>query len=171
MLDIVKVGDEVLREKTEKVTVFDNSLKILIDAMFETMEEAEGVGLAGPQVGVLKSLFVIEIPGDNIKKAFINPVIVETSAEKTVNEEGCLSIPGQYAEVSRFSRVAVQAQDETGRPFTLKADGLLARAIQHEYDHLEGRLFIDRLSEADREILLSRYEKEKNRKKKSRKRR
>ena len=168
MLDIIKVGDEILHEKTEQVTVFDNALKVLIDAMFETMEGADGVGLAGPQVGVLKSLFVIEIPEKHFKKAFINPVIVETSVEEVTKEEGCLSIPGQYCKVTRFSKVTVQAQDENGKPFTLKAEGLLSRAIQHEYDHLEGRLFIDRLSEQDREILLSRYKKKQNRKGKTR---
>ncbi len=164
MLDIVKIGDEILREKTEKIEVFDDALRLLVDAMFETLDEAEGVGLAAPQVGVSKSIFVISIPDENIRKVFINPVITGTSEREEYHDEGCLSIPGQFWSVKRFSSVSVQAQDENGRPFTVKAEGLYSRAIQHEFDHLQGRLYVDRLSDKDKATVLARYEKEKNRK-------
>lgn len=160
MLDIFKYGDEVLREATSEVDKFDDSLSILLDAMFETLEEADGVGLAGPQVGVSKRIFVIDTrrPGERI--AFVNPQILETSDDSVPYEEGCLSIPGVYHDVMRPSRVVVRARDKEGKAFTLEAEGLLARVIQHEYDHLEGRLFTDRLEKGEREKLLARYEKQ-----------
>ena len=161
MLDIYKLGEDILREKTEKITEFDDALRILVDAMFETLDEADGVGLAGPQVGVSKSLFVVSIPDENIKAVFINPQIVETSVETGPYEEGCLSIPGQYFKVMRPLEVTVQAQDIKGKPFTVNAKKLFARVIQHEMDHLEGKLFIDRLSDKDRELVVSRYESKK----------
>ena len=158
MLDIYRIGDEILRTKCEKVTQFDHSLEILIDAMFDTLDEADGVGLAGPQVGVDKRLFIVSL-SDGTRKAFINPEIVETSVETCPYEEGCLSIPGVYHNVIRPSKVKVFAQDEKGHAFTLDASGLLARVIQHENDHLDGKLFIDRLSEDEREKVLRIYNK------------
>lgn len=159
MLDICTYGDEVLREKSEDIKVFDNALRMLVDAMFETLDEADGVGLAGCQVGVPSRLFIVSIPKDGIRTAYINPQIVETSYETGPYEEGCLSIPGEYFNVIRPLEVTVQAQDVKGKPFTVHATGLLARVIQHEYDHLDGKLFTDRLSETDREKLLNRYNK------------
>lgn len=159
MLDICTIGDEVLRENSKEVEVFDDALKILVDAMFETLEEADGVGLAGCQVGAPSRLFIVSIPNENVKAAFINPQIIETSYETGPYEEGCLSIPGEYFNVIRPLEVTVQAQDVKGKPFTVHAKGLLARVIQHEYDHLNGMLFTDRLSEADREKVLNRYSK------------
>lgn len=147
-LKIVLMGSDVLRAQCAPVTTFDAALREEVDAMFLAMEKADGVGLAGPQVNDPRRLFVVEVPGEG-KRAFINPQIMETSMEETVMEEGCLSIPGVYDEVRRPVRVTVQAQDVDGRPFTVKADGLYARAIQHEYDHLNGILFIDHLDEEE----------------------
>ena len=159
MLDICTIGDEVLREKSEEVKVFDDALKMLVDAMFETLDEADGVGLAGCQVGAPSRLFIVSIKDENIRSVFINPQIIETSYETGPYEEGCLSLPGEYFKVVRPLEVTVQAQDVKGKPFTVRAKGLLARVIQHEYDHLDGMMFIDRLSEADREKVLARYNK------------
>ena len=111
--------------------------------MFEAMKDADGVGLAGPQAGISKRVFVA-MADDNVKRVFINPQIIYTSAELCDYEEGCLSIPQVYESIQRPKKVTVQALDENGRPFTLEADGLLARIIQHENDHLDGKLFIDR---------------------------
>lgn len=158
MLDIYTIGDEILKEKCDKVTKFDSALEMLIDAMYDTLAEAEGVGLAGPQVGVNQRLFVVWLP-DGTKKTFINPEILETSVETCPYEEGCLSLPGVYHNVIRPEKVKVFAQNEKGHAFTLSASGLLARVIQHENDHLEGKLFIDRLSEEDREKVLKLYNK------------
>ncbi|NCB01015.1 MAG: peptide deformylase [Spirochaetia bacterium] len=157
MLDIYTLGEEVLREKTKRVTEFDSALTMLIDAMFETMEEADGIGLAAPQVGVLKRFFVVDTRKANEKIAFINPEIIEMSHEVGSYEEGCLSIPGMYYDIVRPLSVTVQAQDVKGKSFTLKAEGLLARVIQHEYDHLQGTLFIDRMEEIEREKLVKAY--------------
>ena len=162
MLDIVTLGDEVLREKCTPVTVFDDALHILIEAMYETLDSADGLGLAAPQVGVDKRFFIVSLP-DGTRREFINPEITGTSLETNPYEEGCLSIPGVYYDVVRPSKVIVSARDADGKEFTLKASGLLARVIQHEYDHLEGKLFIDRLSEEDRKKAVREYEKKSRR--------
>ena len=128
--------------------------------MLEAMKEGRGIGLAGPQVGLLMRLFVIQLDRDQAR-VFINPSIIQTSEELTEYEEGCLSVPGMYAEVIRPAEVRVQAWNERGRPFTIDADGLLARVILHEYDHLEGTLFIDRLPQMKRDRLVGMYEKKK----------
>lgn len=159
MLDICTLGEEVLREKCEKVTVFDHSLEILVDAMFDTLEEADGIGLAGPQVAVPQRLFIVSIPAEGIKKVFINPEIVETSVETGPYDEGCLSLPGVYHEVMRPLKVTVYAQDVKGKNFKVEADGLFARVIQHEYDHLDGKLFIDRLAEDEASKVVEKYQK------------
>lgn len=162
MLDIMKLGEEVLREKCTPVTEFDDGLRILIQAMYETMEEADGIGLAAPQVGVDKRFFVVGLP-DGTKKEFINPQITGTSVETSPYEEGCLSLPNVYHEVIRPSKVIVSAQDMNGNPFTLKASGLMARVIQHEYDHLDGVLFIDHLTEEEKSKVVRAYEKKNRR--------
>lgn len=167
MLDIYKLGEDVLYTPTEKVKKFDSALKMLIDAMFDTMDEADGVGLAGPQVGVSQKLFVVDDRKGN-RIAFINPEIIETSVEVGPYEEGCLSVPGVYHDVIRPLGVTVQAQDVNGKAFTIKATGLLARIIQHENDHLNAKLFIDRLSEDDRVMMVKVYER-KNKTKKRKK--
>jgi peptide deformylase len=159
-MQIITLGDEVLRKKALPVGDLDDSVIAFANDMIEAMRLGHGIGLAGPQVGSLLRVFVTEVEGDKAR-VFINPSIVETSPDLTTYEEGCLSIPGMYAEVERSSRLRVQAWNERGRPFTIEADGLLARVILHEYDHLEGTLFIDRLSDAKREKLLALYEKRK----------
>ena len=166
MLDIMKLGEEVLREKCSDVTQFDDALHVLIQAMYETLEEADGVGLAAPQVGVDKRFFIVSLP-DGTKKEFINPKITGMSVETNPYEEGCLSLPGVYHDVVRPSKVIIEAKDANGVPFTLKASGLMARVIQHEYDHLDGVLFIDRLDEEEKNKVVRAYEK-KNRKKRHR---
>ena len=158
MLDICTLGDEVLREECSDIKAFDSALRMLADAMMETLREADGVGLAGPQVGVPEKIFVTLVPNDD-PRVFINPEIIETSIETGPYEEGCLSIPGMYHEVIRPRRIRIQAFDADGKAFTLDADGLLARAIQHENDHLHGKLYIDYLPEGEREKLLRLYEK------------
>ncbi len=167
MLDIYKLDDEVLRENTESVKSFDSALKMLVDAMFETLTEADGVGLAAPQVGVSKKFFIVDLhEGEKGKFVFINPEIIETSIEEGPYEEGCLSIPGFYRDVIRPLRVKVQAQDLEGKHFTIDASGLLARVIQHENDHLNGTLFIDHLSEDERERVIKAYRKKNKKRKK-----
>lgn len=169
MLDIYTLGDEVLRDKTTQVKIFDSALKTLVDAMFETMYEADGVGLAGPQVGVSERIFVVDTREEGGRYAFVNPEIIGTSSDLAPHEEGCLSIPGVYSTVMRPSQVTVHAQGVDGKAFELTAGGLLARVIQHEYDHLEGKLFVDRLPEAEREKTIAIYERKSRRGSKKRK--
>lgn len=157
MLEIYTIGEEILRKKARKIEKFDSGLKLLVDAMFEKMDEADGVGLAGPQVGVDLRIFVVD-DHRGVRKEFINPEIVETSMEECSMEEGCLSIPGVYAYLSRSEKVTIQAQNASGKTFRLEADGLLARALQHENDHLNGVLFADRLEDKSRTKLLRSYE-------------
>ncbi|MDD6487616.1 MAG: peptide deformylase [Spirochaetales bacterium] len=142
-MEVVQLGDPVLRQKAEPVTEFTDELRSFINEMFDTMIEAEGVGLAAPQVGKSSRFFVI-IADDDVRRVFINPQIISTSAELVPFEEGCLSIPKVYEKIMRPEKVTVQAQDEFGKKFLLEADGLLARAIQHENDHLDGILYIDK---------------------------
>jgi len=158
MLEIYTIGEEILREKCKKVEKFDSALDLLVNAMFEKMDEADGVGLAAPQVGVDLRVFVID-DHRGVRKAFINPEILETSMEECSMEEGCLSIPGVYTNLVRSKKVTVQAQDVNGKTFRLEADDLLARAIQHENDHLNGVLFVDRLDEKTRNKVIRTYEK------------
>ena len=165
MLDIYTLGEEVLRGKAERVTVFDNALSIFVDAMFETMAESDGIGLAAPQVGALNRLFVVDTRRPGERLVFINPEIIETSEGQGMYEEGCLSIPGMYYDIVRPLRVTVQAQDVTGKPFKLAADGLLARVIQHENDHLNGVLFIDRMEQEARDKLVASYNRRTKRRK------
>ena len=135
-------GDPVLTKVCKEVKEVTPKIQTLIDDMLETMYEANGVGLAAPQVGILKRLFVIDI-GDG-PLVFINPEILETSG-KQIGEEGCLSIPGEVEEVMRPNYVRARAINEKGEEFEIEAEELLARAILHEYDHLNGTLFIDRV--------------------------
>lgn len=136
----------------------DSAVMAFAKDLIDSMHLGKGVGLAAPQVGVLDRVFVVHIDGD-VPRVFINPSIIETSSELSEYEEGCLSIPGMYAQVIRPAYVKVQAWNERGRPFNLTAEGFLARVIQHEYDHLEGVLFIDRLSEPKRNRIITIYEK------------
>ncbi|MBQ9238411.1 MAG: peptide deformylase [Treponema sp.] len=146
-LRIYILGERVLREKAEPVTEVNDEIRALAERMFATMIAANGVGLAGPQVGEKLRIFVA-VADDNVRRVFINPQIIKTSEERVDYEEGCLSIPGVYESISRPAQVTVQALNENGKLFTLEADGLLARIIQHENDHLDGVLFIDRGDES-----------------------
>lgn len=146
-MEVMILGNEVLREKAVPVEEVNDDIRALLTEMFETMRESDGIGLAAPQVGKSLRLFVVRAD-DGINRTFINPQIIQTSPEQTSYEEGCLSIPKYYADVIRPEKITVQARNENGRRFTLEADGLLARVIQHEYDHLEGVLFIDRIDPA-----------------------
>ncbi len=142
---VVKLGDEVLRQRSKEVTVFDDRLKILIDDMFETMEHENGVGLAAPQVGLLKRVIVVCVDGKN-KYGIVNPVITKTSGSQ-VGIEGCLSVPGQSGYVERPKKLTIEGVDANGKPIKIKADGFLAVAFCHETDHLDGVLYIDKLVE------------------------
>ena len=133
-------GDEILRKKSKPVENFDRKLWELLDDMAETMHKANGVGLAAPQVGLLRRIVVIDI-GEGVIE-LINPEILECSGEQT-GEEGCLSVPDKWLPVSRPNRVKVRALNRFGKSFTMEGEGLLARAFCHEIDHLDGRLFID----------------------------
>jgi len=159
-MQIITLGNELLRIKAEKIDHIDEDIINLSKKMFEIIKRDNGVGVAGPQIGVMKRIFVVHVEGDE-QRVFINPSILETSLKTVKFEEGCLSIPGLYSQVVRSESVKVQAWNEKGRPFTMEANGILARVILHEYDHLEGVLFLDRLPEGKRKKLLEKYEKAK----------
>ncbi|MDR1618480.1 MAG: peptide deformylase [Treponema sp.] len=157
-MEILVLGNGLLRQKAEPVTTIDNHILTAAEEMIGALHEGNGVGLAGPQVGLMKRIFVVHVEGDT-PRVFINPSIIETSQETVKYEEGCLSVPGCWADVIRPRAVKVQAWNEKGRPFTLETGGILARVILHEYDHLEGVLFIDRISEPKRNRILAKLEK------------
>ncbi len=141
-------GDPVLRQKAREVVEFDDSLRALVADMFDTMKAYNGVGLAAPQVGVSQRVFVVDVPREDDKRdrfAVINPQLDQRKG-KEVAEEGCLSMPGMLEDVSRAFELRLRWQDEYGKPHERKVDDYLARAIQHEADHLDGVLFTDRLS-------------------------
>ena len=144
-MKIYKLGEEVLRKKAQPVDAaeINDEMRALFEDMFATMTEADGVGLAAPQVGISKRFFVL-VADDDVRRVFVNPQIVATSAELCDYEEGCLSLPGISETIKRPAKVTVQALNEHGKPFTLEAEGLLARIIQHENDHLDGIVYIDR---------------------------
>jgi peptide deformylase len=159
-MDILTHENELLRQKAEPVARIEKEYLQIAQDMIATMTAGKGVGLAGPQVGLMRRIFVLQIDGDK-PRVFINPSIIETSQEQSVLEEGCLSLPGLWADVERSAALRVQAWNEKGRPFTLDAEGMLARVILHEYDHLEGILFIDRLPDAKRARLLNQFSRRK----------
>lgn len=159
MLEIVTIGDETLKRHSALVPEFDNGIKYLIKEMFDTMHAGKGIGLAAVQVGKLYRIFITHVSGDE-QRVFINPDIIETSVEQEKIEEGCLSIPGINAELIRPAEITVQAWSEKGKPFSLDAGGLLGRVIQHELDHLNGLLFIDRLNQKKKERLIKLYERQ-----------
>ena len=158
VLKIELLGSEVLRKRAEEIGAVDDDLRALVRSMFETMYDAEGIGLAGPQVGVPGRVIVVDVREDGATPfAMINPRIVDSSRETDKAEEGCLSIPGVSSVVERPARVVAEGIDENGAPIRVEAEGLLARCIQHEIDHLDGVLFIDRLSPLKRTMLLKKY--------------
>jgi peptide deformylase len=156
MKRIITLGNELLKQESKIITEFDNTLREYTDLMFEMMAQSKGIGLASVQIGDLRQVFVVYVPKDK-PRVFINPGIIETSLEQDVYEEGCLSIPGINADVIRPVYVKVQAWNLKGRPFTVQAEGLLARVIQHEFDHLHGVLFIDRLHPDKRKKIMKQY--------------
>ncbi|MDR0689008.1 MAG: peptide deformylase [Spirochaetaceae bacterium] len=157
-MEILILGNELLRQKAAPIKKISGAYEKIATEMVDALHRGKGVGLAGPQVGLMERIFVIHIEGD-VPRVFVNPSIIGTSQDMVKYEEGCLSLPGIWAEVQRPSTVRVQAWNEKGRPFTLEAGGILARVIQHEYDHLEGVLFIDRLSEPKRNRVLAKFKK------------
>lgn len=144
-MNVIRLGNEILRQKAVPVTEVTDELRALIRDMFVTMVDSDGVGLAAPQIGRSIRVFVVKAD-DGVERTFINPQIIATSQETVRYEEGCLSIPKIYEEVERPERITIQALNEKGRRITLEAEGFLARVIQHEYDHLDGVLFIDRIA-------------------------
>ncbi len=136
--------DDILKKKSREVEVIDDKIQTLIDDMIETMYKYNGVGLSAVQVGVLKRIVVIDIEDDTGVKILINPIITKTKGEHEV-EEGCLSFPNQYAKVIRPKEVTVEALDRSGKKITIKAKDLLAQAIAHELDHLDGIVFVDKM--------------------------
>lgn len=151
-LNILTFPDPLLKQMSIRVDNFDTALSRLLDDMAETMYDASGIGLAAPQVGVLQRVAVVDLgQEDSELREFVNPQIVWRSGT-TPSEEGCLSIPDYRDTVKRDKEIVVQAQDRGGREFETKADGLLAICLQHEIDHLDGILFVDRLSRIKREM-------------------
>jgi len=157
MLNIVTLGDERLKKHSILVPDFDGEIESLIEQMFETMHANKGIGLAAVQVGKLIRLFITDVPKD-APRVFINPEVIETSVDQGSFEEGCLSIPEVNTDVIRPIQVQLQAWNVKGRPFPMDADDLLARVIQHELDHINGVLFIDRIDPKKRERLVKQYE-------------
>ncbi|RUO81043.1 peptide deformylase [Idiomarina tyrosinivorans] len=159
-LTVLEYPDERLRKVAEPVQQVDDELRATIDDMFETMYESQGVGLAATQVDIHKRLFVADCSEDQDEPlVFINPEITETEGHFS-NDEGCLSFPGVYAKVERAGKVTVKALDRNGESFTKTAEGLLAICIQHELDHLNGKLFVDYLSPLKRNRIRKKLEKE-----------
>ena len=147
-------GDPVLKQESREVTEFDDKLLQLTQLMFEVMDREDGVGLAAPQIGVLKKIFVWRDPDTDERSTFVNPRIVARSDDLDITSEGCLSVPGRPMDVARHDWVEVEAQDVRGGPISLRAEGLLARIMQHEIDHLEGHLILDRASQDERRRVL-----------------
>ena len=162
ILGIEILGSRVLREKAAPVEAVTDDVRRLVRDMIDTMYDAEGIGLAAPQVGISKRILVVDVADEDENRqvhALINPVIVEFGRKTEKASEGCLSIPGIEEMVTRPARVTVEALDPDGEPVRIEAEGLLARALQHEVDHLDGMLFIDRLSSLKRGILLRKWRK------------
>ena len=152
LLTILEYPDKRLRTVAAPVDTVDDGLRALIDDMFETMYDAPGIGLAATQVNVHKQLIVMDISEDKSEpRVFINPQIVAKDGSQ-VYQEGCLSLPNVFADVKRWNTITVKALDRDGREFTLEADGLLAVCIQHEMDHLAGKVFVDHLSPLKRAL-------------------
>ena len=144
VLSIIEYPADVLETPCEKVKTFDRSLNKLLNDMYDTMLDADGVGLAAPQVGILQQVAIVDIGDENGRIDLINPIILESTGEQT-GIEGCLSFPGLFGEVSRSFSIKVRAQNRLGKMYIMKANGYLARAIQHEIDHLHGILFTSKV--------------------------
>jgi len=157
VLEIKKYGDPVLREKALEVDKITPKINKLIDDMIETMYASLGAGLAAPQIGISKRIIIIDGEEDGLL-VLINPVLIKKEG-KVDEEEGCLSVPGIYSNVERYETVTVEGLDRNGEKIRIKKDGLMGKALQHEIDHLEGLLFIDRISKIKRQVLLKEYKK------------
>ena len=160
---ILTEPNKILREKSLKIENVDRDIQTLMDDMLETMYEAPGIGLAAIQVGVPKRIIVLDIDSkDELKNpmCFINPEIIEKSESNSTYEEGCLSVPGQFAEINRPDECHVKFLDYYGQPQEIKAQGMLATCIQHEMDHLEGILFIDYLSKLKKSMIVKKLSKQ-----------
>ncbi|MEX0387086.1 peptide deformylase [Spiribacter onubensis] len=158
--EILQYPDERLRTRARPVETIDDRVRELVSDMFETMYDAPGIGLAATQIDVHERIVVMDVSEDGSEPmALINPEIVHRADSREIAEEGCLSIPGYADNVERVDAVRLRALDLDGEPFEVEAEGLMARCIQHELDHLDGRLFIDYLSELKRKRLRRRYEK------------
>lgn len=151
-------GNEALREKAEKVEEVNDEIKNLLNDMVETMLDAPGIGLAAPQIGVNKMIFVFGIEEDNIRKV-INPEIIEFGKDIVEMEEGCLSIPGVYKNVKRPERIKVKYLNENGEEIVEELDSILARIFQHEYDHLFGELFVDKIGPVGKKLIAKKLQK------------
>ncbi|MBB6486504.1 peptide deformylase [Rhizobium lusitanum] len=159
---LIILPDPLLRQASKPVEQIDTEIQRLADDMLETMYDAPGIGLAAIQIGVPRRLLVIDVAREGEEKkplVFINPEIVASSDERSVYEEGCLSIPDYYAEVERPARVTVKHLDRNGKEQLTEADGLLATCVQHEIDHLNGVLFIDHISRLKREMVIKKFTK------------
>ena len=162
--NIIIEPDPILRKKSQSLEKFDKDIKKLMDDMLETMYKAPGIGLAAVQIGILKRVVVIDVSRDENKKNpiyLVNPVILERSKTTSVYEEGCLSLPEQYAEIERPDSCVVKYVDYHGKEKELKAEGLLSTCIQHEVDHLDGILFIDYLSKLKKDMIIKKLIKRK----------
>ena len=160
-LKILEFPNPNIRKVAVPVTSFDNDLKRLIDTMFETMYEANGIGLAATQVDVHKRLLVLDVSEErNDPQVFVNPTIDVIESDLADYDEGCLSVPGFYETVSRPKKIKVSAQDKEGSQFEIEADGVLSVCIQHEIDHLDGKLFVDYLSSLKRNRIKDKLQKE-----------
>lgn len=148
VLQIRTLPDPVLRQKAKRVTKIDGSIRKLIDDMIDTMRAASGAGLAAPQIGISLRIAVIELPEEEVI-TLINPQVIKRTGERVL-EEGCLSVPGYRGEIKRSVTVKVKAQDRQGKEFRLKGEELLAQALEHEIDHLNGILYIDRLESPEK---------------------
>lgn len=155
--DLHLLGSPVLRQQSAEVSELTAEVRRFIDDLFETMDAAKGVGLAANQVGVATRIAVVGVQDERL--VMVNPVIVSAEGKERA-EEGCLSIPEVYGDVTRPERIVLEATDREGKPYRLEASGLLARAIQHEVDHLDGILFIDHLGALKRQLLVARWKKE-----------
>ncbi|MCK5121507.1 MAG: peptide deformylase [Methylomarinum sp.] len=159
ILTVLEFPDKRLRTKAKKVTVFDGAIEALVDDMLETMYDARGVGLAATQIDVHQRIIVIDISEENdAPLCLINPEIIEKDGVEE-EEEGCLSVPGFFEKIKRAKHVKVKAFDKQGKPFEMEADELLSICIQHEMDHLEGKLFVDYISPLKRQRIKAKLEK------------
>ncbi|MCK2168653.1 peptide deformylase [Thalassospira xiamenensis] len=160
--DILIVPDPRLKQECEEVAEVNDEIRELLDDMLETMYAAPGIGLAAPQIGVMKRVVVMDVSDDKEKPQplkLVNPKIIWESEDMSVYQEGCLSIPEQYADVERPAEVGLRYLDENGKEHEIEADGLLATCIQHELDHLDGILFTDYLSALKRNMILKKVQK------------